>query len=78
MIWKRVVKGRLDLTQNCPGPSRKTPAGPWSQIKLFTLREFRRARLVVCVSVGRVDVCTCDASELRVSGSLGGKVGELG
>ena len=33
---------------------------------------------VVCVSVGRVDDCTSGANGLRVSGSLGGKVGELG
>ena len=31
-----------------------------------------------CVSMGRVGECTCDANWLRVSGSLGGKVGELG
>ena len=35
-------------------------------------------RFVVCVLVGRVDEFTCDANGLRVSGSLGGKVGELG
>ena len=33
---------------------------------------------VVRVSVGRVDECTSGANGLRVSGSLGGKVGELG
>ena len=32
---------------------------------------------MVCVSVGRVHECTCEANGLRVSGSLGGKVGEL-
>ena len=33
---------------------------------------------VVCVSVGRVDESTIGANGLRVSRSLGGKVGELG
>ena len=30
------------------------------------------------LSVGRVDECTRDANGLRASGSLGGKVAELG
>ena len=50
----------------------------WQLCEIVYASRMPPTRFVVCVSVGTVDASTCDANGLRVSGSLDGKVGELG